>query len=170
MKFFFGDENNVLKRFYTASKRFSKFNQILRITGDCTLSDPEIIDEVIYNHYKTNSDFTSNVNPATFPDGFDVEIFKKKLLVETYKKSKSKFDKEHVTPLMRKNNKIKISNYSQKNNFSKYKISVDEFDDYKKIKYLIKNNKNDIFVNKLKIMNFLKKKIKINLKVILTII
>ena len=154
---FFGDENNVLKRFYTASKRFSKFNQILRITGDCTLSDPEIIDEVIYNHYKTNSDFTSNVNPATFPDGFDVEIFKKKLLVETYKKSKSKFDKEHVTPLMRKNNKIKISNYSQKNNFSKYKISVDEFDDYKKIKYLIKNNKNDIFVNKLKIMNFLKK-------------
>ena len=43
------------------------------------------------------------------------------------------------------------------------------FDDYKKIKYLIKNNKNDIFVNKLKIMNFLKK-IKINLKVILTII
>ena len=56
---FFGDENNVLKRFYTASKRFSKFNQILRITGDCTLSDPEIIDEVIYNHYNFKKYFFS---------------------------------------------------------------------------------------------------------------
>ncbi len=154
---FFGDKNNVLKRFYLASKKYKNFHQILRITGDCTLSDPSLIDEIIASHLKTDSDFTSNVNPPTFPDGFDVEIFKKSLLIETFKKSKSKFDQEHVTPLMSKNKKIKINNYSQKDNFSKYKISVDQFDDYQKIKYLIKNNNNDIFINKFKIQSFLKK-------------
>ena len=154
---FFGDKNNVLKRFYFASKKYNKFNQILRITGDCTLSDPKLVDDIIMRHLKTNSDFTSNVNPPTFPDGFDVEIFTRKLLIETFKKNGSKFDQEHVTPLMKKNKKIRINNYSQKNDLSKYKISVDEFEDYQKLKYLIKSNRNNIFVSKIKIINFLKK-------------
>ena len=157
---FFGSKENVLRRFFFASKKYRDFYQILRITGDCTLSDSKLIDDMILYHTKANYDFTSNVNPPTFPDGFDVEIFTKKLLIKTYKKVTSKFDQEHVTPWMKKNKKIRISNYSQPYDFSKYKISVDEFEDYKKIKYLIKDNNNNIFVNKMKIYKFLKKNYK----------
>ena len=131
-----------------------KFGNILRITADCTLSGPKLIDDVILHHIKTNSDYTSNVNPPSFPDGMDIEIFKRKLLTETYGKVSYKIDKEHVTPLMKRNRKIKIYNYSNKIDFSKYKISVDEFEDYENIKYLIKNNKNNIFINTMKILNF----------------
>ena len=154
---FYGHKDNVLKRFYLASQKYKKFGDILRITADCTLSDPKLIDDVILHHIKTNSDYTSNVNPPSFPDGLDIEIFKRKLLTETYGKVSSKFDQEHVTPLMKRNRKIKKYNYSNKIDFSKYKISVDEFEDYENIKYLIKNNKNNIFINTMKILNFLKK-------------
>ena len=75
---FFGSKNDVLKRFYSASKKFKKFNQIEKITGDCTLVDPKLVDQVILYHLNSNFDYTSNVNPSSFPDGLDVEIFKKK--------------------------------------------------------------------------------------------
>ena len=155
--FFFGDKENVLKRFFNASNKYKNYNQIIRITGDCTLSDPNLIDEMIIDHLNSNSNFTSNVISRTFPDGLDVEIFKRKLLQEIYKKVSSKFDKEHVTSWIVRNKKNLINNFSQKNDFSGYKISVDEFDDYKNLKFLIKKNKNNIFIDEFKIFNFIKK-------------
>ena len=103
---FFGDKENVLKRFFNASNKYKNYNQIIRITGDCTLSDPNLIDEMIIDHLNSNSNFTSNVISRTFPDGLDVEIFKRKLLQEIYKKVSSKFDKEHVTSWIVRNKKI----------------------------------------------------------------
>ena len=77
ISFFRGDENNVLKRFFLASKKYKPKN-IIRITADCPLIDYEIIDAMLEKHEKSKSDFTSNNNPPTFPDGLDVEILKLK--------------------------------------------------------------------------------------------
>ena len=69
-----GDLNNVLKRFYDTALCY-KTEHIVRITGDCPLIDYEVIDKVISLHLRSNSNYTSNTNPPTFPDGLDVEVF-----------------------------------------------------------------------------------------------
>ncbi len=158
---FFGDKDNVLKRFYSASNRYKSYKNILRITADCPLSDPELIDQIFLKHIEKNSDFSSNVLPASFPDGMDVEIFTKKLLKETFKNVKSKFDMEHVTPWMKRNKKINSYNFNHIKNESIYKISVDEFSDFEKIKLLLKENKNNFLISKNDIIKFLRKNSKI---------
>ena len=73
IKFFCGSENDVLSRFYSAAKK-NKSKIIIRITGDCPLADPNIVDEFISEFKKNNYDYLSNVNPWTYPDGLDVEV------------------------------------------------------------------------------------------------
>ena len=68
-----GDELDVLGRYYYVTKKY-KADNIIRITADCPLIDPNIVDEVIKLHIKNKSHFTSNVNPPTFPDGLDVQV------------------------------------------------------------------------------------------------
>ena len=77
--FFVGSEHDVLERFYKASIKFKGLN-ILRITADCPLIDWIIVDKIINNFFSRNVDYASNINPPTFPDGFDAEIFTFKAL------------------------------------------------------------------------------------------
>ena len=70
-----GDDNDVLSRFVEVSKKFNA-DIIVRLTGDCPLSDPEIIDDAIKMIINTNSDYVSNIINRTYPDGLDVEVFK----------------------------------------------------------------------------------------------
>ena len=71
---FRGSENDVLRRYYDAAKLYN-FNTIVRITGDCPIIDPNIVDDVISLYQKSNVDYASNTEPPTFPDGLDVEVF-----------------------------------------------------------------------------------------------
>ena len=69
-----GDEDNVLKRYFDVAVK-EKADAIVRITGDCPLIDPSIVDEVIKKFRDNKFDYISNICPPTFPDGMDVEIF-----------------------------------------------------------------------------------------------
>ena len=80
---FFGPSENVLKRYYKASKKF-KAQNILRITADCPLVDPVLIDKIIKYHHQNSSDYTSNTIHSTFPNGQDIEIFKTKILIKYF--------------------------------------------------------------------------------------
>ena len=71
---FRGEEQNVLKRFVDLLRNTNATN-IIRITGDCPLIDPLLVDKIIKVFLERNVDYGSNVNPPTFPDGMDVEIF-----------------------------------------------------------------------------------------------
>ena len=79
IKVFRGDEKDVLSRYYESSK-LSEANTLVRLTGDCPLVDPIIIEEVINLFKSNNVDYVSNINPPSFPDGLDVEVFSKKVL------------------------------------------------------------------------------------------
>jgi glutamate-1-semialdehyde 2,1-aminomutase len=68
-----GSEKDVLNRFYEAAK-YLKADVIVRITGDCPLVDPTLVDQCIQEYKKTKVDYFSNVDPATYPDGLDVEV------------------------------------------------------------------------------------------------
>ena len=87
IKFFCGSEHDALSRFYYAAKK-NKSKIIVRITGDCPLADPKIVDEFIKEFKKSKIDYISNTNPWTYPDGFDVEVFSFNLLKEANKKAK----------------------------------------------------------------------------------
>ena len=77
---FRGSTNNVLKRFIDCAKENS-IDTIVRITGDCPLIDPKVIDKCIRLHKNCNFDYTSNILSLSFPDGLDVEIINTKVLL-----------------------------------------------------------------------------------------
>ena len=134
---FRGSEYNVLKRYYETAKKY-KLSTIVRCQSDCPLIDPKLIDEII-NFYKKNSkkyDYVSNILKPSYPIGMHIEVFNFKSLKESYLKSNSKIEKEHVTPyIYRRPKKFKLYNYSYKNKkYSKVRLTVDYIEDY----YLIK--------------------------------
>ena len=75
IKIFRGSEKNVFERYYQAAKKFNVKN-IIRITADCPLIDPKVLDSFIEKFFSKNYDYLSNVIEPTFPDGMDIEIFK----------------------------------------------------------------------------------------------
>jgi spore coat polysaccharide biosynthesis protein SpsF len=100
---FLGSEQDVLKRYYDCATKY-KIPTIVRITSDCPLLDPEIIDYAIKYYYQTELPYVYFA-PA---DGLDVEVFSYELLKEAHKKAKSKEDREHVTPYMRRYTKLSV--------------------------------------------------------------
>ena len=133
IKVFRGDEFNVLQRYYMAVRSYKNCN-ILRITGDCPLIDPYIVDEMYEIFESKKIDYISNTIKPTFPDGLDVELFNKRTLDFTYKNVRLKFDKEHVTPFMKRSKKIVRSDFFYKKDLSSYRITIDEQEDLKNIK------------------------------------
>ena len=144
IKCFVGSESNVLKRYYDASKKY-KADIIVRITGDSILIDHELVDKVIDLFLKEKVDYASNSQPATFPDGLDVEVFSKKCLSDTYKIAKNKYDKEHVTPLMRSIDTFKRINFNNKKDYSFLRWTLDQKEDFIVIDSIIKNFKPNIY-------------------------
>lgn len=85
-----GSENDIVDRLYQAAKRL-KADAIVRITADCPLVDPAIVDKVI-KHYLDGQgkfDYVSNINPPTYPDGLDTEIYSLKAFEKVWKEVES---------------------------------------------------------------------------------
>ncbi|MBI87328.1 MAG: glutamate-1-semialdehyde aminotransferase [Candidatus Marinimicrobia bacterium] len=135
-KIFRGSEDNVLKRFYDCAL-INNADAIVRITGDCPLIDPELVDKVIELFKKNNADYASNTDPPTFPDGLDISIFSLDALKVAFNKSKESYQLEHVTPYIRKNDQFKKVNYASDIDFSKKRWTVDEISDFKVITSVI---------------------------------
>ena len=133
---FRGSEKNVLDRFYKTAIKF-KATDIIRITADCPLVDPQSIDKLIDIYLKKKPDYLNNALPPSHADGFDVEIFNFKTLELATKKAKSLFDKEHVTPFMKNSRTIKKLRVQLLNNYG-LKLSIDSNKDYIKVKKIFK--------------------------------
>lgn len=98
-KVFRGDEDNVLKR-YMDCARMHGGDIIVRVTGDCPLIDPDIVDHVISYFCMYDYDYVRLDVPDTFIRGFDVEVFSIEALEKTYKLASEDRHKEHVTAFM----------------------------------------------------------------------
>ncbi len=146
IKYFRGSEKDVLSRFYNCAKN-KKVDAVVRLTADCPLIDFTIIDKVIELFKSKKLDYASNITPPTFPDGMDVEIFKFSILKKTLKNTKNKYDREHVTPYMQRNKKIKKACLYNSKDLSKIRLTLDTIDDYKNINTLVKKlKKNHSFI------------------------
>ena len=138
--FYRGSENNVLQRFFYATKNY-KFDNLVRITSDCPLSDPSLIDDFLDIHIKKNVDYSSNTIIPTYPDGFDIEIIKRDIFTFTYKNADSIFDKEHVTSFIKNNKSIKKLNIRSKKDYSKYRFTIDYIEDFNFLSEVLKRAK-----------------------------
>ncbi len=109
--FFRGSSEDVLQRFYQLAKS-ENADTIVRLTGDCPLIDPSVIDLNVNQFLAGDYDYMSTVRPgpSTFPRGLDTEVFNFKSLEKAHLESKEKFEREHVTPFIwqNKNNIFKI--------------------------------------------------------------
>ena len=133
---FRGSENDVLGRYYNAAKKYNP-ETVVRITGDCPIIDPKLVDEIISLYEKENADYVSNTSPPTFPDGLDVEVFSFDSLKEANKKAKTSHEREHVTPFIRANKNLKNINLSNDTDLSKERWTVDDPEDLSVIENIL---------------------------------
>ncbi|MBL0738851.1 glycosyltransferase family protein [Flavobacterium sp. GN10] len=139
---FRGSETDVLDRFYQAVKD-KKPEWIVRLTSDCPLIDPELVDNIITFVQENNKDYGSNTLIENFPDGQDIEVFKFSVLERAWKEAKLLSEREHVTPYIRNNSDFNGGvlfssiNFPCEFDFSKIRMTVDEDKDFKLIETLI---------------------------------
>lgn len=130
--FFRGSEDDVLSRYYYATKKFHVEN-IIRITSDCPLVDPFIIDEVICCYNENKPDIITNVpnieKEMTYPRGLDLEIFPYKWLEKAFLEAESSYDREHVSPYIYDNAPNQYY-YKYKKNYSMYRWTLDTSEDW----------------------------------------
>ena len=93
---FRGSLDDVLDRFYQAAKVY-KPEHVVRLTGDCPLTDPQIIDRLIDFHLAGGYDYSSNALEPSYPDGLDAEVMKFNVLEQAWRKATTKTEREHVT-------------------------------------------------------------------------
>jgi spore coat polysaccharide biosynthesis protein SpsF len=136
---FRGSEEDVLDRFYLAAKAF-KADVVVRITADCPLVDPKLIDEVIQSYldnYPT-FDYISNSHVRSFPIGMDTEVFSFKSLEEAYNESSLPEEREHVTPFIyRRPNRYKTKLLVHEPNLAHLRLTVDTPEDFELVSKLI---------------------------------
>lgn len=135
---FRGSLNDVLERYGNAAEAFEA-DIIVRVTGDCPLIDPEVIDNVIETYLENIEyvDYASNMDFPTFPDGLDTEVFSIRALRRSLKESKLPSEREHVTLYIRKNMR-KINLPLEGKSYAHFRWSVDEEEDYRLIQTIYK--------------------------------
>jgi len=153
---FRGSEDDVLSRFYYASLKLKSEN-IIRVTGDCPLLDPEIVSQVISLFKEKEVDYLSNTIEASFPDGFDVEIFTKKSLKDAFLHCNEKVMKEHVTTWIQKNENYKKFSYKNDIDYSSLRVTIDEPEDLTVIRSIVDSFPKNYFFTYKDVINLYKK-------------
>ena len=127
-----------LKDSMSVQKKYSA-DIIVRITSDCPLIDPVVVENVIKLFKSENADYASNNLKKTFPHGLDTEVFSFKALSEAHQKAKKPFEREHVTQYIRhRPKKFKLSNLSSLGNYYDIRVTLDEEEDMQMIALIIK--------------------------------
>ena len=137
IKYFCGDEENVLDRYYQCAKKFS-MSEIVRIPSDKPLIDPDIVDKCIQVFLSKRYDYVTTFLEPSFPYGTEVEIFSFDALEKTWKNAKLPSEHENVTPYIY-NNKDKFQIYNVKNSIdlSHLRWVVDRAEDLELVRQLV---------------------------------
>lgn len=128
--YFRGSEEDVLDRYYRVAALYCA-DTIIRITSDCPLIDPEIVDLVIEAFINEKADYASNtLPPRTYPRGLDAEVFSFAALERAWKEDANPALKEHVTPyLYRHPQEFKLARVAHETDLSQMRWTVDTLED-----------------------------------------
>ena len=131
-EFFRGSLNDVQERFIECGAEYEA-DTFVRLTADSPLVDWGVVDLVVGEFYKSGKDYASNVSPATFPDGLDVEVFSSASLLSSRKQIGSSLAREHVTYDLRESGDFSTLNVSHSSDLSAHRWTVDYGDDLKQL-------------------------------------
>lgn len=120
-----GSLHDVLDRFYQAM-RVHNPTHIVRLTADCPLADPGVIDLVVRHHLESNADYTSNTIEPTWPDGLDIEIMRRPALERAWGEAHLPSEREHVTPYLYRSLLFNVNNIKGEQDLSHLRWTVDE--------------------------------------------
>lgn len=127
---FRGSLDDVLDRFYQAAKT-SQPDHVMRLTGDCPLTDPEILDQLADLHLGSGCDYSSTALEPTFPDGLDAELMTFSALEHAWREAKLPSQREHVTPFLYQNpDRFSIRVLKNERDLSALRWTVDEPSDF----------------------------------------
>ena len=135
---FQGSEQDVLDRFYFAAKQFAG-DIVIRITGDCPLTDHLLTDEAIKKFTTSGIDYLCNTSPPTYPDGLDIEVFTFSALERAHQETKVPSDREHVTPYIRESGLFSTLTISSDQNYSHLRWTVDEVLDLEVVDFIVRH-------------------------------
>jgi len=127
-----GSENDVLERYVDVAEKHAA-DIIVRITGDCPLVDPQLVDECISRFHQENVDYLTNTLILSYPDGLDIEVVRFSALRKALQESSKPFDREHVTPYVRESGLFTTFSYEHDEDLSELRWTVDNFEDFEVI-------------------------------------
>jgi spore coat polysaccharide biosynthesis protein SpsF len=128
---FRGDLDDVLGRF-AATLAVHPGEHVVRLTADCPLTDPDVIDAVIAHHLVCGADLTGNCINPTFPDGLDVEVVSPAALKQAAEVAELNYEREHVTQYFyRRPTQFDIAGYVSRQNLSHHRWTVDYPEDFR---------------------------------------
>ena len=125
-----GSEHDVLSR-YADAARLHGADTVVRITSDCPLIDPALIDQVIAAYEEGDSDYVSNMLPPTWPYGMAVEVFSAAALAQAHAEATQAAEREHVTPFLYWHpERYRLRNVASPVDLSQHRWTVDTPEDY----------------------------------------
>ena len=128
---FRGSLTDVLDRYLGAARAFDAQGQVVRLTADCPLADPGVIDACVRLQAELGVDYVSNGRQRTYPHGLDVEAFGFDALVAAAAEASDPYDREHVTPFIYRNpQRFSLGVLLQKTDESRLRWTVDTPGDY----------------------------------------
>ncbi len=136
--YFRGPEEDVLARYFGAAQEF-KADTVVRITSDCPLIDPEIVDKVIdvFNEHQDRYDYVTNCLQRTYPRGMDIEVLPFSVLKEVYAEAVAAAEREHVTLFIySRPGRYRLGSVVNDVDYSNYRLTVDTREDFELIKLL----------------------------------
>ncbi|MEH2349514.1 MAG: glycosyltransferase family protein [Nostoc sp.] len=135
--YFPGSEEDVLARYYGAAKEHQA-DIIVRVTSDCPLIDPQVIDKAIQFFIDYKYDYVSNSLERTYPRGMDTEVFSFIALYEAFAEARVQPEREHITPFIYMHpERYQLAQVVYSENQSSHRWTVDTADDFELIKRII---------------------------------
>lgn len=136
---FRGSEDDVLDRFYQTAHAIDA-DIIVRVTADCPLLDPNVLEKTVELFQASPCDYASNTIDRTFPDGLDVEVFSFTALAQAWGEAQLMSEREHVTSYIWKNPELfNIQQYTQDQSLSHLRWTVDEPEDMEFVRCVYKH-------------------------------
>lgn len=132
-----GPLDDVLDRFAGAVRGRSA-DWVVRLTGDCPLIDPAVVDRVIELAQHQKFDYCTNAEPASYPDGLDVEVMTRDALLAAASEAGLPSEREHVTPFIRNHpERFKLGQQRCVADLSALRWTVDHADDMALVRALV---------------------------------
>jgi spore coat polysaccharide biosynthesis protein SpsF len=124
---FRGDLNDVLGRYRGALAEDPDAKAVVRLTADCPLADPALVDHVIEHHHAAGADYTSNtLGTRTYPHGLDTEVIRPDALIEAAERASDPYEREHVTPyIYRRPGTYRLAGVSRQESLAELRWTVD---------------------------------------------